>query len=187
MTAFKLRDPDGHPLELLAFPEGHVPGEWRSMNPASPFLGIDHTALAIGDSAISADFFSSVFGFTIGSRTENRGPEQANLDDVEDVHVSVTRLGPDGPVPRLELLRYHVGTHRPIPPGTASSDIVATHCVLRVASLGATLAALARRGTPLTSDDMMNLHGGVPAALVSGPDGHRLLVEEQAARSSWTG
>ena len=27
VTAFKFRDHDGHPLELLAFPEGHAPGQ----------------------------------------------------------------------------------------------------------------------------------------------------------------
>lgn len=28
VTAFKFRDPDGHPLELLAFPDGKVPSRW---------------------------------------------------------------------------------------------------------------------------------------------------------------
>jgi catechol 2,3-dioxygenase-like lactoylglutathione lyase family enzyme len=181
VTAFKFRDHDGHPLELLAFPEERVPGQWRAANGASPFLGVDHTAIAVSDSARSAAFFRSVFGFAAGGRTENRGPEQAQLDDVDGVHVSVSRLGRDLPAPRLELLHYHVGTRRPIPPGTASNDIAATHCAVRVASLDATAAALARRGTPLAGDDVMILRGGVRAALVSGPDGHRFLAEEQAA------
>ena len=181
VTAFKFRDHDGHPLELLAFPEGRVPGQWRTVNGTGPFLGVDHTAIGISDTASSARFFGSVFGFSAGTRTENRGPEQDDLDDVDDVHVSVTRLAPDLPAPRLELLHYHVGTRRPIPHDTASNDIVATHCVVRVASLDATAAALARRGTPLADDDLMILHGGIRAALVSGPDGHRFLVEERAA------
>ena len=181
VTAFKFRDHDGHPLELLVFPEGRVPREWRSVNGTGPFLGVDHTAIAVRDTARSARFFGSVFGFSTGSRTENRGPEQADLDDVDDVHVSVTSLAPDLPAPRMELLHYHVGTRRPIPHDTASNDIAATHSVIRVASLGVTAAALARYGTPLTDDDLMILHGGIRAALVSGPDGHRFLVEEQAA------
>jgi catechol 2,3-dioxygenase-like lactoylglutathione lyase family enzyme len=178
VTAFKFRDHDGHPLELLAFPEGRVPRAWR--NGTGCFLGVDHTAIAVSDSARSARFFGSVFGFSAGTRTENRGPEQADLDDVDDVHVSVTRLGPDLPAPRIELLHYHGGKRRPIPHDTASNDIVATHCVVRVASLDATAAALARRGTPLADDDFMILRGGIRAALVSGPDGHRFLAEQQA-------
>ena len=123
MTAFKFRDHDGHPLELLAFPEGHVPGQWRTANGAGCFLGVDHTAIAVSDWARSARFFGSVFGFGTGTRTENRGREQADLDDVNDVHVSVTRLAPDLPAPQLELLHYRVGTRRPIPHDTASNDI----------------------------------------------------------------
>jgi catechol 2,3-dioxygenase-like lactoylglutathione lyase family enzyme len=179
VTAFKFRDHDGHPLELLAFPEGHAPGQRRAVNGTGTFLGVDHTAIAVSDPARSGRFFRSVFGFSTGTRTENRGPEQADLDDVDDVHVSVTRLAPELPAPRMELLHYRVGTRRPIPHDIASNDIVATHSVVRVASLDATAAALARRGTPLAEDDLMILHGGIRAALVSGPDRHRFLAEEQ--------
>jgi catechol 2,3-dioxygenase-like lactoylglutathione lyase family enzyme len=178
VTAFKFRDHDGHPLELLAFPEGKVP-EQRA-DGGGCFLGVDHTAIAVRDTARSARFFGSVFGFGAAGRTENRGPEQADLDDVDDVHVSITRLAPDLPAPRMELLRYHVGSRRPIPHDTASNDIVATHSVVRVASLDATAAALARWGTPLADHDLMILRGGIRAALVSGPDGHRFVAEEQA-------
>jgi len=94
VTAFKFRDRDGHPLELLAFPEGRVPAGWRDANGTGPFLGVDHTAIAVSHSASSARFFGSVFGFSVGTSTENCGPEQAALDDVEGVHVSVTRLAP---------------------------------------------------------------------------------------------
>jgi catechol 2,3-dioxygenase-like lactoylglutathione lyase family enzyme len=184
VTAFKFRDQDGHPLELLAFPAELVPGEWRNANGPGSFLGVDHTAIAVSDSASSTRFFRSVFGFRVGTHTENRGPEQAALDDVDDVHVSVTRLAVDLPAPRMELLHYHAGPRRPIPPGTASNDIVATHCVVRVVSLDATAAALARRGTPFAEHDFMILHGGIRAALVSGPDGHRFLVEERAAAAT---
>jgi catechol 2,3-dioxygenase-like lactoylglutathione lyase family enzyme len=180
VTAFKFRDRDGHPLELLAFPARRAPEEWRTASDDSPFLGVDHTAIAISDTACSASFFTSVFGFSAGGRTENRGPEQDALDDVDDVQVSVTRLALDLPAPRMELLHYHVGARRQIPPDTASNDITATHCVVRVASLDVTAAALARRGTPLTADDLMTRRGGVRAALVQGPDGHRFLVEERA-------
>jgi catechol 2,3-dioxygenase-like lactoylglutathione lyase family enzyme len=184
VTAFKFRDHDGHPLELLAFPEGRVPEPWRAAGGAGSFpgfLGVDHTAIAISDTARSTTFFRSVFGFGAGPRTENRGPEQDALDDVDGVHVSVTRLAPDLPAPRMELLHYHVGTRRPIPHETASNDIVATHSVVQVASLDATAAALARRGVPVTGDDLMILRSARRAALITGPDGHRFLVEERAA------
>jgi catechol 2,3-dioxygenase-like lactoylglutathione lyase family enzyme len=179
VTAFKFRDHDGHPLELLAFPEGRVPRAWRSSTAAGPFLGVDHTAISVSHSAISTEFFRSVFGFSAGALTENSGPEQDDLDDVAGVHVTVTRLAQDLPAPRLELLRYHAGARRPIPPDTASNDILATHAVVRVASLDWAIAALADRGTPLADRYLMTLRGGMRAALVPGPDGHRFLVEER--------
>jgi hypothetical protein len=86
----------------------------------------------------------------------------------------------------MELLHYHVGTRRPIPHDTASNDIVATHSVVRVESLDAPAAALTRRGTPLADHDLMILRGGMRAALVAGPDGHRFLVEERAATATCT-
>jgi catechol 2,3-dioxygenase-like lactoylglutathione lyase family enzyme len=178
VTAFKFRDHDGHPLELLAFAEGRVPGEWHDADGVGPFLGVDHTAIAVSNTASSTRFFRSVFGFSSGARTENRGREQADLDDVDDVHVSVTRLAPDLPAPRLELLHYRAGTRRPIPNDTAGNDIAATQSVLQVTSLDATRAALARHGMPLADDGVVILHDGTRAALVSGPDGHRFLLEE---------
>ncbi|HEX3964289.1 MAG TPA: VOC family protein [Trebonia sp.] len=179
VTAFKFRDYDGHPLELLALPEEGVSQEWPDAD--GPFAGLDHTAIAVTDTMRGTEFFSSVFGFSVGSCTENRGPEQADLDAVDDVQVSVTRVAPDQPVPRLELLHYHVGTRRPIPVDVASNDIAATHSVVQVASLDATAEALRRRGTPLGDNDPTILDGGIRAVRISGPDGHLFLVEERAA------
>ena len=51
--------------------------------------------------------------------------------------------------------------------------------MLRVASLDAIAAGLARHGTPLADPDLMVLRGGMRAALVTGPDAHRFLVEER--------
>jgi catechol 2,3-dioxygenase-like lactoylglutathione lyase family enzyme len=177
VTAFKFRDHDGHPLELLAFADGRVPREWQEADGTDPFLGIDHTAIAVGDSVGSARFFRSGFGFGLGAMTDNRGPEQADLDDVDDVDVRVTRLAPDLPAPRLELLGYHVGTRRPIPRDTAGNDIAVTYSVVQVASLDATIAALAADGIS-SDDEIVVLHEGTRAALVSGPERHRFLLEE---------
>ncbi len=145
VLAFKFRDRDGHPLELLAPAGGPAPGKWRPVHGSGPFLGIDHTAIAVSDTARNEEFFGPVFGFGTGIRTENRGAEQDDLDNEDHVHVSVTRLAPDRPAPRLELLRYHVGTRRPIPAGTVGNDIAATHAVVWIASLDAIAVALGRR------------------------------------------
>ena len=45
VAAFKFRDPDGHPLELLAFSSGNVPGSWSNHGNGDLCLGIDHSAI----------------------------------------------------------------------------------------------------------------------------------------------
>ncbi|WP_156375961.1 VOC family protein [Methylobacterium sp. Leaf117] len=105
VSAFKFRDPEGHPLELLAFPAGHEPETWRGGGP-DPCLGIDHSAISVVDSAASLAFYEGL-GFSVASRSTNVGPEQARLDGVPDPRVAVTGLRPPGaPTPHVELLDY---------------------------------------------------------------------------------
>ncbi|KQT59789.1 hypothetical protein ASG52_20655 [Methylobacterium sp. Leaf456] len=102
VSAFKFRDPDGHPLELLAFPPNAVPPVWRDR--PGLFLGIDHTAITVADTERAVAFYAGL-GFSVASRGLNRGPEQARLDALDDPVVEVTGLTPPGGVPpHLELL-----------------------------------------------------------------------------------
>src|SRR5438132_13918680 len=55
IEAFYFRDPDGHNLEVLAFPAGKGPAKWH--NPGGRlFLGIDHTAIVVSDTERSLYF-----------------------------------------------------------------------------------------------------------------------------------
>ena len=105
VTAFKFRDPDGHPLELLHFPPGQGRALWRASG-EGPFLGIDHSALAVSDTAASVAFYAGL-GFTVAATSLNHGPAQSRLDGIENARVEVTSLRPpDGGSPGLELLCY---------------------------------------------------------------------------------
>ena len=105
VDAFKFRDPEGHPLELLAFPTGREPEVWRGPGP-DICLGLDHSAISVGDTQASLDFYRGL-GFSVLSRSINTGPEQARLDAVAEPRVTVTGLAPPGaPTPHLELLCY---------------------------------------------------------------------------------
>jgi hypothetical protein len=182
-----LLDDDAGELEIMTVIRWNCSRFPRGVSPEN---GATATAPAVSSASITPRSRSATppaapgssgrySGFSAGARTENRGPEQDALDDVDGVQVSVTRLAPDRPAPRMELLHYHVGTRRPIPRDTASNDLTATHSVIQVASLDPIAAALGRRGTPLTGDDRMVLRGDKRAALISGPDGHRFLAEER--------
>ena len=124
VSAYKFRDPDGHPLELLQFPRGSKPN-WDAAGPG-PFLGIDHSALAVASGRRSLAFYRGL-GFGIADRSFNHGPAQSRLDGLPEaaVHVSGLRLA-GAPGPGLELLRYMPpGRPRPpVPPAAQLTDWV---------------------------------------------------------------
>ena len=116
-TAYKFRDPDGHPLELIHFPE-------RALDMA----GINHSAISVSDVARSIAFYTGL-GLSVGSRQTNTGPEQDRLDGLDDVSVAVIPLHPAQQAePHIELLGY--GNPRGRSTITAATDIAATRLVM---------------------------------------------------------
>ena len=104
VTAFKFRDPDDHPL--LYFPPAGAPPRWRNPATGLVFLGIDHSAITVADTASSLAFYQRRPGLTVTGRSLNRGIEQARLDNTPGAIVEVTALSPaDADSPRVELLR----------------------------------------------------------------------------------
>ncbi len=149
MHAYKFRDPDGHPLELLQFPDGSPPPAWQGKSAAAGQigLGIDHSAISVADANASAAFYGSL-GLTPGERTLNRGPKQQRLDNLRDVEVTVAPMQPAAGTPHLELLGYHV-PRGAAGPALQANDVAATRIVWR----------------------------GTRAALLRDPDGHLQQVE----------
>ena len=99
-TALKFRDPDGHPLELIQFPDPKPPG-------------IDHSAFVSADTARSESFYAGL-GFHPAHRQVNEGPEQDRLDGLDGARVEVVSLASPAPM-RLELLGYRTPVPAPQP------------------------------------------------------------------------
>jgi catechol 2,3-dioxygenase-like lactoylglutathione lyase family enzyme len=59
VKAFKFRDPDGHPLELLYFPPGQGRQVWAGHSD-KVFLGVDHSAIGVVDTARSEAFYGTL-------------------------------------------------------------------------------------------------------------------------------
>ena len=93
VRAFKFRDPDGHPLELIWFPPGQGRAVWHEDDAAGPFLGVDHSALSVASTRRSLQFYRAL-GLRVSNRSLNRGPAQARLDGLPDARVRVTGLRP---------------------------------------------------------------------------------------------
>ncbi len=112
VTAFKFRDPEGHPLEFL-----------QPLQPAPP--RIDHSAIVVADTQASVDFYAA-YGLGVQGGSLNVGAEQAALDALDDPVVRVTRLGSAGSALALELLCYHQPAGAPPPAHKSSNDVAAT-------------------------------------------------------------
>lgn len=183
VRAFKFRDPDGHPLELLWFPPGAGRPIWHeraaplrcagSGRGAAPFLGIDHSALAIRATRASLEFYRGL-GFRVAARTFNRGSEQAALDGLSPAaaRVRVVALRPAASTgPGLELLAYRPpGRERAYPPPAAPASL------LDRVSGWVTLLNVG------TVPDGQPAAGLAPARYLAqrDPDGHRFLVVSAA-------
>jgi len=125
--AFKFRDPDGHPLEFLQFPEAvrHQPA------------GFDHSAISVSDVEESMAFYKQL-GLSLASRQINHGPTQDALDGLPDVTVDVVALRPFRPAPHVELLGYRGPPAGPTVP-YRPSDVCADRLVFSAADRGLNL------------------------------------------------
>jgi catechol 2,3-dioxygenase-like lactoylglutathione lyase family enzyme len=131
VTAFKFRDPEGHPLELLAFPKRRTPVKWRGAAPNELFLGVDHSAISVSDTARSLAFYGRL-GIRASTQSLNSGREQQFLDALDRPEVNVTALSLHGRGPHLELLCYSNST--PAAPVLHNNDVAATRTVFEMAS-----------------------------------------------------
>ncbi len=149
VEAFKFRDPEGHPLELLAFPPGRAPAAWSGRSATTPCLGIDHSAIVVADEARSLAFYVAL-GLAVTARSLNQGPAQVRLDDAPEVVVGVLGLDPPAAPPHLELLAYR---SPPVRPGAAGAADIACARTMMVAA-----------------------DASEPPRMLRDPDGHRVML-----------
>ena len=122
IKAFYFRDPDGHPLEILEFPEGKGDPKWHRSTDRL-FLGIDHTAIVVGDTEASLKFYRDTLGFRVAGESENYGVEQEHLNNVFGARLRITSVKPPAG-PSVEFLEYLAPRDgRPAPP-TRANDVL---------------------------------------------------------------
>lgn len=160
VTAFKFRDPEGHPVELIEFPD-----------PDSNTARIDHSAISVADTERGIGFYRAL-GLRVSGGSSNHGPEQARLDGLPGARVRVTALAPPrAPTPHVELLGYAQPPPRADAPARVG-DVAATRLVFEVAA----------------AETLMELWGALrshaaaeasfpEAVLLRDPDGHLVELE----------
>jgi catechol 2,3-dioxygenase-like lactoylglutathione lyase family enzyme len=179
IRAFYFSDPDDHTLEVIWFPAGKGDPRWQ--RPAqSLFLGIDHTAIGVGDTGRSLRFYRDTLGFRVAGESENYGTEQEHLNNVFGAHLRITGLRASSG-PGVELLEYLAPRDgRPTPADLHANDLAHWQTLLHTTDIaGATSRALAAGGVATSStiverDD--TTFRVKRARLIRDPDGHGLLV-----------
>jgi catechol 2,3-dioxygenase-like lactoylglutathione lyase family enzyme len=179
VRAFKFRDPDGHPLELLYFPPGQGRRVWAEGGDRV-FLGIDHSAIGVADTERSEAFYEKLLGMGVAYEAVNRGSTQESLDGTFGAVVQITGLRPPAETgPGVEFLEYRTpATGRPAPVDTESNDLAHVELAFKVDDLDGLVAKLRDARAPFVSPDAVDLGDGMYAAMVRDPDGHAILLEQ---------
>jgi catechol 2,3-dioxygenase-like lactoylglutathione lyase family enzyme len=179
IRAFYFHDPDRHALEILAFPAGKGLEKWHRGGDRL-FLGIDHTAIVVGDTARSLQFYRDQLGLRVAGESNNYGIEQERLNNVAGAHLRITGLRGDRG-PGIEFLEYLMPRDgRPASAGARADDLAHWETLLAVGSIPSVAQRLRAARALFVSPDVVQLREG-RAALVQDPDGHSIRLIEKTS------
>jgi catechol 2,3-dioxygenase-like lactoylglutathione lyase family enzyme len=180
IRAFYFKDLDGHNLELIYFPPGKGNPKWqKSTNQL--FLGIDHTAIVVSNTANSLSFYRDLLGLKVAGEGMNYGTEQAHLNNVERarLHISGLRAPTGVGVEFLEYLEPRDG--RALPANARPNDLLSWQTTLVVDDVKAIAQRMKR--SQLVSSDVVTIPGQTlgfkRGLLVRDPDGHVMRLVEK--------
>lgn len=182
IRAFYFEDPDGHPLEVLQFPVDKGDVKWHQTG-SQLFLGVDHTAIVVGNTEASLKLYRDVLGFKVSGESENYGPEQEHLNGVFGARLRITGLrAPTGP--GIELLEYLAPTNgRSMPEDEHANDVMHHEISLVTEDLELASRWLREARSPFISSSIVPFPkaeaGFHSALLVRDPDGHAMELVEK--------
>ncbi|WP_216899963.1 VOC family protein [Synechococcus sp. CCY 9618] len=178
IEAFKFHDPEGHPIELLQFPADKGDPRWHRL--PGRFKGLDHSAIAVADTARTARFYGNLLGFHQAADGINQGPEQERLDGLPNVQVRITahRAARGMGLEALEYLAPNRG--RPMPADLGFQDLAHWQVRVRVDDLDGVAEQVSSFGGTVLSPGIVSLaepwlEAG-RALQIADPDGHRLQL-----------
>ncbi len=182
IIAFYFKDPDEHTLEILQFPPGKGIPKWHRETDKL-FLGIDHTAIVVGETERSLQFYRDLLGLQVVGESENYGIEQEHLNNVFGARLRITSLRAAAG-PGIEFLEYLAPRDgRPMPADTRANDLL--HWQTKLVTHDADVAtrrllagkvALVSSGVVALPEDSMGFRKGVS---VQDPDGHVMQLIEK--------
>lgn len=178
IEAFYFKDPDGHFLEILSFPPGKGDPRWHRKD--ALFLGLDHTAITVGDTDAALAFYRDTLGLSVAGEGENHGAEQEHLNNVFGVRLRITTLrAPSGT--GVELLEYRAPRDgRPTPIDLRANDLA--HWQITMAATDLARLLTPSRAFGLVSPDLTAIDapalGFSRGLMVRDADGHAVRIVE---------
>jgi catechol 2,3-dioxygenase-like lactoylglutathione lyase family enzyme len=178
ISAFYFRDPDRHFLEILHFPAGKGLDPWHRTDRL--FLGIDHTAIVVGDTDRSLKFYRDTLQIKVAGEGENYDTEQEHLNGVFGARLRITSLrAASGP--GIELLDYLAPRDgRPAPGDLKANDVAHWQTTLITSTPGNVVTMLGLKAFTLVSPNAVAVTepalGIRNAALIRDPDGHAVRL-----------
>jgi catechol 2,3-dioxygenase-like lactoylglutathione lyase family enzyme len=182
IEAFYFRDPDGHNLEIIDYPSGKGDPKWQKPTDKL-FLGIDHTAIAVANTANSLRFYRDLLGLRLAGESENYGNEQAHLNNVAGARLRISALrSPTGAgIEFLEYLQPRDG--KSMPKDARTDDLINWQTTLIVDDVDALAQRLQKEGYTLVSSGVIEMPkkmlGFRKGFLVRDPDGHIMRIIEK--------
>ncbi len=187
IEAFYFKDPDGHALEILQFPQGKGDAKWHQL--AQPdaedklFLGIDHTAIVVSDTETSLKFYRDTLGLRVVGASENYGNEQERLNNIFGARLRITALrAAQGP--GIEFLEYLAPSDgRAAPRDLKANDLMHWQTRLVTNDLESAAARVREKRYPFVSSGLIQLPeaalGFKRGLLVRDPDAHAAQLIEK--------
>jgi catechol 2,3-dioxygenase-like lactoylglutathione lyase family enzyme len=182
IRAFYFKDPDGHNLEIIYFPQGKGDPRWQNTN-GELFLGIDHSAIVVSDTARSLKFYRDLLGLKLTGESMNHGTEQEHLNNVAGARLRISGLRAQSG-PGIEFLDYLAPKDgRAAPADTRANDL--WHWQTTLATTSAAVAKRKIRGARgrIVSPSVIEMPdkslGFAKGLLARDPDGHGLQLIEK--------
>ncbi len=182
VKAFYFRDPDGHNLELIYFPDGKGNPKWHTKTDKI-FLGIDHTAIGISSTQQSLNFYNDLLGLTRAGDSYNFGVEQEHLNNVFGASLHITgNKGINGP--GVEFLEYLTPKNgRTYPKDSRADDLVHWETIFVTHELDQLFLKLESANVLFVSPSIVNIVNDnyiyKRGFYVRDPDGHVVGIFER--------
>jgi catechol 2,3-dioxygenase-like lactoylglutathione lyase family enzyme len=182
IRAFYFKDFDNHVLEILSFPPDKGAPRWHELEKSGRlFLGIDHTAIVVGDTEASLRFYRDELGLRVAGESINYGPEQEYLNNVFGAKLHISGLATPQPGINVEFLEYLAPTNgRPYPQDSRSNDLWHWQTSFETRGIDRFFRSIKPEyistGTVLFASPVLDFNR---ASVVRDPDGHAVRLIER--------